>query len=394
MSRLAGSARASRLKVILGVLTFGICLSILELGIRVDDWRRSRRPADPPLPLSLLQANPMGTGSYRLRPNLDLETRIGSQAIRIRTNSHGMHWRETSLQGDGRARVAFLGDSFTFGSWASDVSKSFVGVFESVVGPTRFEALNFGVGGYGLLDEELIFREVAAPFGPSYVVVMVYNGNDFRDTWLGLNREQLVDGTAQLNEENLKARIPPPYLVDDNTRALDCATPVWRQVAGRSAAFRRLAPLLDLEDLCVRFKPNLNFTMPGFWSLTPPPEITARAAGEVLASLSRMEALAAAGHARLAVVAIPTADQVYALSPTGRNFDTGLPQSALGTFCSERRVPYLDLLPVLREQAARSNRRLYLKNDTHFNDFGHQRVGEAIASWFLSRVKRDRPSSS
>ncbi len=330
----------------------------------------------------------MGTGSYRLRPNLNLETRVGTETIRIRINSHGMHWRETPVTGEpGRPRVAFLGDSFTFGSWASDSAHSFVGVFESRVQSGRFEALNFGVGGYGLLDEELILQELALQFRPSYVVVVAYMGNDFRDTWLGLNRERLVDGAAVLNDETLKARVPAEQLVEDGRVSLDCPAPLWRAIAERSAAFRRLAPLLDLEDLCVRFRPNRNFFMPGFWSTVPPPEVAVKAKDSVLAALSRMDLLARAHGARFALVALPTSDQVYALEPTGRGFDTSRPQAALQSFCRESGIPYLDLLPLLREQAHASNRRLYVKNDIHLNDFGHARVGEFIAEWFDSRVR-------
>ncbi len=378
-----------RLGGLLGLLTVSVCLFILEAGVRLDDWRESRKlpAASPELPL--LEENPAGTGSYRLRANLDLETRVGTTNIRIRTNSHGMHWRETPLTGRaGRQRVAFLGDSFTFGSWATDWAHTFVGVFESRLPRDRFEALNFGVGGYGLLDEELLLQEIALKFEPAYVVVVMYMGNDFRDTWLGLNRERIVNGTARLNDETPEGRVPAEQLAEDNTLSVDCPVPIWRRIASRSAAFRRLAPLLNLEDLCVRFRPNRNFFMPGFWSRVPPAEVALQARQSVLDALSRMDVLAGTRRARLAVVALPTSDQVYAREWTGRTFDTALPQSAVEAFCRDRRIPYLDLLPLLRQQAAASNRRLYLKQDIHLNDFGHAKVGELIAGWFDSRVRR------
>jgi lysophospholipase L1-like esterase len=303
-----------------------------------------------------------------------------------------MHWRETPLRPTpGRERVAFLGDSFTFGSWASDFSRAFVGVFESRLPGNKFEALNFGVGGYGLLDEELLLKELALSFEPSYVIVVTYTGNDFRDTWLGLSREDIVDGTARLRGETLRQRVPSEQLIEDNRIALDCPLPAWRRLASSSAAFRRLAPLFDLENLCVIFQPNQNFLIPGFWSRKNLPEVGRQARGEVLDALSRMDLLTGAHRARLAVVALPTSDQVYALEPSGSAFDTALPQEAIQTFCRERQIPYLDLLPLLRQQAAASNRRLYLRNDIHLNDFGHARVGEGIAAWFLARVQRGHP---
>ncbi len=384
-----GGNRQRRLGLALGFLTATACLSILEGGVRFDDWRQAGKPKAAPQDLALLQENPARTGSYRLRPNLDLETRVGTRRIRIRTNSRGMHWRETSLKATpGRQRVAFLGDSFTFGSWAQDSAHSLVGVFESKLPPDRFEALNFGVGGYGLVDEELLLKEVVLKFEPAHVIVVSYMGNDFRDTWLGLDRENIINGTAQLNTEILKSRVPADYLKPDDRVPLPCPAPLWRRLAQGSAAFRRLAPLLNLEDLCVIFRPNLSFVQPGFWSRLPAPEVALQAKDAVMASLSRMAALTAADGARLAVVALPTAAQVYAREPAKPTYDTAFPQAYLQTFCREQRIPYLDLLPLLRQQAAASNRRMYFKGDIHLNDFGHARVGELIAAWFESMVRR------
>lgn len=365
------------------------CAVLLEGGIRLDNWRRSKHPAEPTPQIALLEVNPAGTGSYRLRAGLNLETKVENTRVRIVTNSHGMHWRETPLAPEpGRARVAFLGDSFTFGSWAQDAAHSFVGVFESYVASEKFEALNFGVGGYGLLDQELLLHEKVLNFKPAYVIVVVYTGNDFRDTWLGLDRERIVDGAAWLNDETLKARVPAEDLVEDRSLPLDCPPRSWRLVAGWSAAFERAAPLLDVEDLCVQFRPNRNFFMPGFWSRRPVPKVAKQAAGAVTDALSRMDLLLSEKGVRLAVVALPTADQLHALEPSGPGFDTSLPQSAVQVFCRDRRIPYLDLLPIMRAFAVGSNRRMYLKSDIHLNEFGHARVGRWIADWFLSRVRR------
>jgi hypothetical protein len=247
--------------------------------------------------------------------------------------------------------------------------------------------MNFGVGGYGLVDEELLLKEVALQFDPSYVIVVSYMGNDFRDTWLGLGRETIVNGTARLDLENLAARVPPAYRMPDDRIPLPCPPSTWRRLASHSAAFRRLAPLLDLENLCVVFRPNVNFVQPAFWSRLPAPEVALKAKDAVLESLGRMKALTDERRVRLAVVALPTSAQVYAQEPSAPNFDTALPQAYLQRFCRDQKIPYLDLLPPLRRQAAASNRRMYLKADIHLNDFGHARVGAFIAEWFNSAVR-------
>ncbi len=374
--------------VVLGVLTVSVCVALLEGGVRLDDWRRAGLPKARPQNLPLLRPNPAGTGSYRLRPNLDVMTAVETTAVRIKTNAHGMNWRETPIKGDPSIpRVAFLGDSFTFGSWARDSEHTFSGVFESRVSP-RIEALNFGVGGYGFVDEELILKELALDFDPAYVIVVSYMGNDFRDTWLGLDREDIVDGVAKLNEANLAARVPAEFLKADDRIPVPCPEPAWRGILQHSAAFRRLAPLLSLENLCVVFRPNLNFLQPALWSRVPAPDVVLKAKDAVAESLARMKALTEARGVRLAVAALPTFAQVYAQEPVGRAYDTSLPQGYLESACRDQRIPYLDLLPLLRAQAAASNRRLYYKTDIHLTDLGHEKVGGFIADWFASRVRR------
>jgi hypothetical protein len=53
-------------------------------------------------------------------------------------------------------------------------------------------------------------------------------------------------------------------------------------------------------------------------------------------------------------------------------------------------VPYLDLLPVLRDYVRETKKELYVRGDPHFNNEGHSILGQVIADWFLSvRGKRD-----
>ena len=193
--------------VSLGASLF-VSLVLFEFGARIIESQRSDRPQRRER-LDLLTTNPNGTGSYRLKPDIDLVTRIDGREVRIRTNRHGMHWRDVTIRkNDGRRRIAFLGDSFTFGSWADGYEESFVGTFDKNVSPERWEVLNFGVGGYGLAEEELLLREQVLDFSPSYVIVVVFAGNDFRDTYLGIDKESIVDGAAELQDTKVRALVP------------------------------------------------------------------------------------------------------------------------------------------------------------------------------------------
>ena len=378
--------------LVTAVMSVVLCLSVSEAALRGwEAWRR-RHPVPLPQELDVLRPNPHGTGSYRLKPNVHLRTRVGNRVVLVRTNRHGMPWREVAIEKPaGRARIAFLGDSFTFGCWADTVEKSLVGVFESGLPGARWEVLNFGVGGYGLADEELLLREEVMRFSPDYVVVVMYNGNDFRDTYLGLDRERIVGGTAVLDPDTVRRKVPGELLPEDTTisRARDDRSLLERRLR-RLALHRLLAPLLRLEDLSLEFAVNRNFTMYSFWSQVPYPEAARHAKDESLATLARMDAFLAGHRARLAIVALPTAEQVYATRLSGPDFDLGFPQVYVQTFARERSIPYLDLLPAFRDHVRATNEPLYVRGDTHLDNEGHALAGRLINDWFRCCVRAAR----
>ena len=373
-----------------------LSLAVLEGGARAFLAWRARNAQRPAERLDLLRPNPHGTGSYRLKPNLNLTARVGGREVQIRTNSHGMPWREVSLERrDRRRRIAFLGDSFTFGCWADSWEQAFPAVFETSVSRQRFEVKSFGVGGYGLADMELLLHEEVVRFGVDYVVIALFNGNDLRDTWLGVNKERLVHGTVELDDALVRARVPASELEEDDTIPTPCSPGLWRRLLERSAAFSLAAPLFGWENRCVDFAVNRNFTMYSYWSQHPYPPAALSARDVTLETLARIDAFLLERGARLAVATIPTRQQVHARHTSGPSYDTAFPQAWIQVFAREHGIPFLDLLPPLREHARGDGRRLYLAGDTHPNNRGHELVGQLMADWFRYCVEdQPRPAAS
>ena len=359
-----------------------VSLTATEVFLRsYEAWQHEQQQL-PPEKLSLFEPNPEGTGSYRLKPNLDLVTSVADSEVKIHTNSHGMPWREVSVEPSGKRRIAFFGDSFTFGSWADSVERSFVGVFEESLS-SEWEVLNFGVGGYGFADVELLLAEKGIDFEPSFVVVVMYNGNDFRDTYLGLWKELLVDGTAVLNEQNLKERVPERFVNAPHTMAHPSPeTSILKEWLRRLAVFRFVAPFLRMENLTVDFVASSRFVSYSFWSQFPYSEVAVRAKDVSLETLTRIDDLARTNGARLIVVALPTRDQVYSGRMSGDHYDIDLPQAYARLFAREANIPFLDLLPPLRAYVAETNKNLFVRGDTHLNNKGHLLVGRYLADWF------------
>ena len=373
-----------------------LSLAVLEGGACAFLAWRAREAQQPAERLDLLRPNPHGTGSYRLKPNLNLTTWMGRRKVQIHTNSHGMPWREVFLERrDRRRRIAFLGDSFTFGCWADSWEQAFPAVFETSVSRQRFEVMSFGVGGYGLADMELLLHEEVVRFGVDYVVIALFNGNDLRDTWLGVNKERLVHGTVELDDAVVRARVPASELEEDDTIPKPCPPGPGRHLLERSAAFTLAAPLFGWENRCIDFAVNRNFTMYSYWSQYPYPPAALAARDLSLETLARIDAFLLERGARLAVATIPTRQQVNAQHASGPGYDTAFPQAWIQVFARERGIPFLDLLPPLREHARGAGERLYLAGDTHLNNRGHELVGRLMADWFRCCVRsQPRPAAS
>jgi lysophospholipase L1-like esterase len=387
----AGSHSRRRERLLCGALL--LCSSAAsaaaaELVLRRYERHLAARRREP-VNMPLFRSNPHGTGSFRLRPKLRLSQKFWGIDVDLTTNSHGMRWREVPVQKPaGKLRLAFVGDSFTFGCWASTLERSFVGVVDRALAASRFEVLNFGVPGYGVDDAELLVREEVMRFDPDYVIAMVYNGNDLRDTYLGLHKQIIRDGTAGLDDAALRRMVPPQFLRRGTLRQPEPPRRTWlARRLERFAAYRLAAPLLGLKSLALEFVPGERFTSYTFWSRHPYPEVARRARDATLDTLGRMHEFLDARRVRLAVASIPTREQVYSRRAAGEDFDIAFPQEFIRLFARERGIPFLDLLPPLRREGLHENVELFAHRDPHLGDRGHAVVGRELSDWFRCCVR-------
>ncbi len=373
-------ARALLLRASALTIGLGLAMCVGEIAARFFQSRRgNERPAAPRL--SLFDPNPNGTGSFRLKPNLRLSAVVEGRTIVVETNSHRMRWRELPLaKPKGVRRIAVLGDSFAFGCWSKSIETSFVGLLERRLSP-GVEVLNFGVGGYGFEDELLLLREAALDFAPDEILIATFNGNDLRDSFLDTTRYVVRDGAAELADDALESKVPPAYRKAPYVNPSPVAPTGLLGWLWKSAFLRLMFRATDRDPPYLDYEVSQRFTSYSFWSQSPYPKVAVEALNRSLQLLNEMRLVAQERGARLSIVAIPTAEQVYAIHPVGPGFDIGLPQELVGKWAVEQGIPFLDLLPRLREATRVSGRRPYLRYDVHLNDFGHEIAGEAIALW-------------
>lgn len=375
--------------VLIGVT---LALAVGEIGVRIHRARN-----DLPTPRSFIE-NPHGTGSYRLKPHLDAVTRVGGKEITLRTNAFGMPWREvTRRKPEGVRRIAIVGDSFAQGLWAASPEKGLAGVFASMVEPEGYEVLNFGVSGYGLEDIELQIREEVLGFDPDYIILVFYTGNDFIDTYLGLQRYRVVDGKLLNDESVVLAKVPPPYNGAHHparkrkgswqrwTKWLRRHSDLYRALRGLKR--RRSEPLLE------PFKVRQSFTSRTFWSQVPYPPVARRAVAVTLDTLGEIADLCRGKGVPLLLVALPYKEQVASYTLRGPDFDVEVPQRYLRKYAEAHGIPYLDVLPDLRHYVRSQGRSAYVAGEGHFNGAGHAVTGEAMAIWFRQVVGKLPPEA-
>lgn len=374
-------------------------LGVIEVFLRATE----------PRPFALARPNPAGTGSFRMKPNLDFVYPYGENNVRITTNSHGMRWREvSSTKPAGKERVAFVGDSFIFGESADSVEESMAGVFESKIDQSKYEVLNFGMVGYGFADIRLQLKEQIFAFDPEYVIIVSFNGNDFRDTYLGLNQYDIVKGVITRNWDTLMAKVPAAYrpLRKENEAAAGSSSSgglrlvrlLERALARMYAnATEREAPRPPEKELCEekRVTVTSDFTSIAFWSASSYPDVVRDAKDVSLRELSRIHALCKERDVKLLVVALPFEEQVYADAPTGIDpngiaYDISLPQRHMEVWARDDEVPFLDLLPILRTHVMQEGLCLYpVGLDLHLNTLGHSIAARAIVEFFQAVVEEE-----
>lgn len=348
-------------RLLLPVLGLAAGLGITEVALRVLDYQPGR--------LGLFVA---GEGTHLVQPDLAIDTRVYDADVRLVTNAHGMRGPATTVQGDGRTRVALLGDSFAFGLWATRTETTFAAVLEQRL--DGVEVLNFGVPGYGFTDMRLRLEQDVLAFRPDHVLIVSYNGNDVVDTFLGQGRYSVArDGTLRRELQPIVDAIPEPWYSADRARdprgVWDWATVKLLRSAGR-AIWRRPPPPVSDEP------PMITWGIGHFWSQSEPPPLVADATAHALRELDRVRALCDEAGVGLAVAALPYLDQVERPGLfAGAELDIDLPQRHIADWARGNGTPYLDLRPPL----AAADGTLYWVGEGHLTDAGHAVVGAALA---------------
>ncbi len=278
----------------------------------------------------------------------------------------------------GRARVAFLGDSFTWG----------YGVGDSATYSARLRALrpdvefiNLGMVGYGTDQELLRWGQVAERWKPDLLVIQ-FTQNDVGNNAMMADRD-FPKPKFVLDADTLRlTNVPVPkkeqwltkFTIEPERGHSTGAGGLRGAIAAAKNVLRNLQTYQFLQQRYFDLLVRLEIRRPGLFAdaYTPADE---RDWKLTFALLDRIVSEARAAGIRVAVVTVPICLQIRYKSWTK-------PGDLVGKFCAERQIPYLDLLPPFREIPRAE--RLFFPKDGHWTEGGHDAAAKMIAG-FLAR---------
>ncbi|MFC2135186.1 SGNH/GDSL hydrolase family protein [Bacteroidota bacterium] len=120
--------------------------------------------------------------AYELLPN------YSNEVEGVFLNSAGFRDEEFSYNKKNNTfRIAVLGDSVTFGLYINDSSKILTEILEKQLNKgnssIEFEVMNFGVGGYSLIQERVLLQEKVLKYYPDLIII-VFFPNDVDEEFL------------------------------------------------------------------------------------------------------------------------------------------------------------------------------------------------------------------
>jgi lysophospholipase L1-like esterase len=310
---------------------------------------------------------------FRLQPNLDLAVATYDFTFHQTTDDHGFpnvaDWPDA-------ADVVFLGDTLVMGTGVG-VEHGFVSLVNDALGGRS--VMNLSQPGAGLERQFRILRRYGNELSPGLIIACLYPASDLSgDTqfyaWLeeplGMDYNSFRLSFARRQNgsprKSLASRLSqrPLYL--------------WMQslVEPRLWGDRRIRHRLTLPDGSALLfnRDTVKFAKRRF----------SQDDAEVqrfFESLTRMQAFAAHLDATLAMVLIPSKEEIYSEDVTSRAQSA---ESIISQEIKRRGIPLLDLYPILRDSG--KDRALFFQRDIHLNEDGNRLVARQLAQWIGSSL--------
>jgi hypothetical protein len=331
-----------------------------------------------------------------LAPGASYVNRLARESVPVSYNAAG--WRDRYHAKDkpgGVVRVLVLGGSF-MEAYSVRFEDALPARLEHLLSTAErpVEVINFGVGGYGTLQEYLVFNAFGPAYQPDVVVLAMSLIDDLKD-----NSQDLSSMKERMKERNVLKSNARPFL------DWQVSEPDWRvtQVDFEGALQRyedhrrlraeplnrllRNSALLELGQRALGLVPrpwwidsrSKEGTSPNEKQLT---EYYKRSWDVTRRILTRLNGEVRAAGARLLVMSVPEISEIDEDLKAGAVADALQAEppayGRLRKELTELNIDYLDLLPAFRE-AKRHGVELYGR-DNHWSPQGHALAARELAA--------------
>ncbi len=309
-----------------------------------------------------------------------VESRIPkSQAEFLRLMSSGWPNPISVSKPAGTFRILGLSDSFGL---AGGTTSNYHYLLEAMVrreGAATIQMVNISVGAYEPQHQMAILR-FAMPYSPDLVLHGFFVGNDFNP--YGLFEIYYFLGIPVYKLPGFSPYRPGNFLIKDWG---------WNALKFQGERARRREQITDEIGTFSRMAfLRIQFERMNVWGKRG--EESVGQMKKILPVLDAIRSAAEDGGAQYVMVIHPDQTQIdehlrreiiTTFQVDENDYDFDLPQKVLRSYCEDRGIPCLDLLPSVREKS--NDGKLYLLHDTHYNQAGNE-----LAATRISQFLRDR----
>jgi hypothetical protein len=364
---------------------------------------------------------PHPTLGWVLQAGVSYRNRMPGATSFVTYNSAGFRDVEHAApKVDGRPRMVVLGDSFMEG-YSVELEESFHRRLEQRLNESALpvETINLGVGGYGTLQQLLLYREVARRYAPQLVLLGVYLDNDVRNNSAELESKLGRRGVKTESRPFLEPGEPGSWSLTDvdydgalrrYNEGRKRREDLWHRLAARSALLHQiLSGLRGLSrsiagqrspsaasgtDGATGERERRELASNGVHYCEEPPVYT-RAWELTERILLRLNQEVQEDGARLVVFTVPAHREVnrsalrraVAETQTGGGLclEEAIAYDRLAELLARLEIELVDLLEGFRSVAAEDEAPLFRRGDRHWNPHGHALAAELVTDALLER---------
>jgi len=396
----------NRLKIIFGNSLLFLASTIIALLLAEIVLRQF---VEIPATTSSEYRMPHPVFGWSLKPNASYINELPEKNVKVSYNSNG--WRDKDKQHSlndttDTFRIAVLGDSF-MEAYSVELQNSFARQLEDSMRQMGIntEVYNFGVGGYGTLQEFLVYQEVARRYNPDLVLLGMYLGNDLR------NNSYALESMLNINENKVKNR---PFLIsselpgweiseidyEENMRRYKDAENDLKSVmldyARKSALVLMMKNVIDKLEHAVRRDSSYlktqvekSLALYGVHYCQEPPLYT-ESWNITEQILQKLNADVSEAGGTLAVFTVPGLFEVdknrmaavyqNMSDPDKLCLEEAPGYDRLSGITERLDINYINLLPTYRRKTQEQGMDLYNLSDRHWNKHGHQTAAKKVLS--------------